>query len=84
MFNRVWQLQEAKNKFSYLVDLARSSGPQIVTRHGKEVAVILSISEYKKLIKPKTNLVKFFSQSPLSGLDLELDRKKELPRDIEL
>ena len=84
MFNRAWQLQDAKNKFSYLVELARSAGPQIVTRHGKEVAVILSFSEYKKLIRPKTNLVKFFSKSPLSGLSLELDRKKELPRDIEL
>ena len=84
MFNRTWQLQEAKNNFSYFVDLARSSGPQIVTRHGKKVAVILSISEYNKLIKPKTNLVKFFSESPLSGLVLELDRDKELPRDIEL
>jgi antitoxin Phd len=84
MLNKTWQLQVAKNKFSYLVDLAGSKGPQIVTRHGKEVAVILSISEYKKLIKPKSNLVKFFSKSPLSGIDLDLNRKKERPRNIEL
>lgn len=84
MFNRVWQLQDAKNKFSYLVDLAKSTGPQIVTRHGKEVAVILSISEYKKLIKPKNNLVNFFSKSPLSKVNLNLERTRELPRDIEL
>lgn len=84
MFNKAWQLQEAKNKFSHLVDLARAIGPQIVTRHGKEVAVILSISEYKKLIRPKNNLVQFFSKSPLSQVELKLDRTKEMPRDIEL
>ena len=84
MFNRYWQLQEAKNKFSYLVKLAKSFGPQVVTRHGKEVVVILSITEYKKLIKPKTSLVEFFAKSPLSGIDLDLEREKELPRDINL
>ncbi len=84
MLNKSWQLQEAKNKFSYLVDLARNTGPQIVTRHGKEVAVLISISEYKKLIKPNTNLLEFFLKSPLTGIDLEIDRKKERPRDIEL
>ena len=84
MLNRSWQLQDAKNRFSHLVNLAKSIGPQIVTKHGKEVAVVLSFSEYKKLIKPKTNLAKFFQQSPLADVELDLDRKKEQPRDIEL
>ena len=38
-----WQLQEAKQRFSELVRQARSNGPQVVTRHGEEVAVIVSI-----------------------------------------
>jgi len=84
MLSRSWQLQDAKNKFSHLVNLAKSIGPQIVTKHGKEVAVVLSFSEYKKLVRPKTNLVKFFQNSPLADVELDLDRKKELPRDIEL
>jgi len=67
MLNKYWQLQDAKNRFSHLVNLAKSLGPQIVTKHGKEVAVILSISEYKKLIKPKTSLVKFFKNDFLGG-----------------
>ncbi len=37
----VWQLQEAKNKFSKLVDKARHDGPPIVTKHGKESVIIL-------------------------------------------
>jgi antitoxin Phd len=38
-----WQLQEAKNRFSELVDLSIAEGPQIVTRHGKPVVQIVPI-----------------------------------------
>ena len=44
-----WQLQDAKQQFSRLVEAARALGPQVVTRHGREVAVILSIEEYRRL-----------------------------------
>lgn len=66
MIESHWQLQDAKNKFSNLVDKAQHNGPQIVTKHGKDAVVILSIDEYYKLIKPKTNLVNFFQSSPLA------------------
>ncbi len=84
MLNNLWQLQDAKNKFSSLVDKAKSSGPQIVTKHGEETVVVLSISEYKKLVKPKMDIIKFFQKSPLSYIDIDLERKKELPREITL
>lgn len=84
MINNLWQLQDAKNKFSSLVDKAKNSGPQIVTKHGEEAVVVLSISEYKKLLKPEMDLVKFFQKSPLFELNIDLDRKKELPREINL
>lgn len=80
----VWQLQEAKNKFSNLVDKARREGPQIVTRHGKESVVILAIEEYQKLNKPKSDLVSFFKKSPFSGITLDLTRDKSPARDIEI
>ena len=44
-----WQVREAKQQFSRIVDAARESGPQVVTRHGREVAVLLSIEEYRRL-----------------------------------
>jgi prevent-host-death family protein len=44
-----WQLQDAKQQFGRVVDAARETGPQIVTRHGREVAVLLSIEEYRRL-----------------------------------
>jgi len=84
MIENSWQLQNAKNKFSNLVDKAQHNGPQVVTKHGKDAVVVLSIDEYKKLINPKTNLLKFFQNSPLAKINLGLKRNKDLPRDIEL
>jgi antitoxin Phd len=84
MLERRWQLQEAKNKFSRLVELARQDGPQIVTKHGQEAAVLLSIDEYRRLVRPKTSLVQFFQKSPLADVELDLTRSKETSRDIEL
>ena len=80
----VWQLQDAKNKFSNLVEKAHQDGPQIVTKHGKESVVIIAIEDYQKLNRPKSDLVSFFKKSPLSGLDLDLTMDKSSSRDIEL
>jgi antitoxin Phd len=38
-----WQIQQAKNRFSELIDRARHEGPQIVTRHGQPVAEVVAI-----------------------------------------
>ena len=84
MISNHWQLQEAKNRFSNLVEKAQHNGPQVVTKRGKDAVVVLSIDEYKKLIKPKKNLVKFFQSSPLADQGLNLHRNKEVPRDIKL
>jgi len=84
MKNDTWQLQDAKSKFSQLVDNAMHNKPQFVTKHGSNAVVILSFEDYKKIIKPKTDLVTFFENSPLAGVDLDLSRNKDLPRDFEL
>ena len=82
--NRAWQLQEAKNKFSNLVECAQKEGPQVVTKHGKEAVVVLSADDYRKLARPKINLHQFLRKSPLAGLDLDLSRDKKAPRNISL
>ena len=51
MLTNSWQLQNAKNKFSNLVDKAQHNGPQVVTKHGKDAVVVISIDEYKKSIR---------------------------------
>ena len=58
-----WQLQEAKAMFSKVVRSAEQE-PQIITVHGKESAVVLSMEEYRKLSSPKESFVSFMEQSP--------------------
>jgi antitoxin Phd len=76
---RVWQIQEAKNKLSEVVEGALEEGPQILTRRGVEVAVVLSFSEYQEMKKQQTSLLEFFQRSPLGELDLERDRSPVRP-----
>lgn len=80
-----WQLQEAKSKFSKVVNLALSEGPQIVTRHGEEVVVILSIDEYRKQLAPQKTLYDLLIDSPFIGSELKLERDQDdTIRDLEL
>ena len=78
-----WQLQDAKNRFSELVEKAIHLGPQTVTKRGVKAVVVLSFDEYKKLTQPKSDLVDFFKNSPLHDIELDLERDKDLPREIE-
>ncbi len=81
---RAWKLQDAKNRFSNLVNEAQKEGPQIVTKRGIETVIVLSMNDYRKIIKPRTNLVDFFQKSPLQGIKLDIDRSKEPSRKVEL
>ncbi|MDE2933383.1 MAG: type II toxin-antitoxin system Phd/YefM family antitoxin [Chloroflexota bacterium] len=46
---KVWQVQDAKARFSELLDASLADGPQIVTRRGIEAAVLVSIDQWRKL-----------------------------------
>ena len=82
-----WQLQTAKARFSELFRRARSEGPQTITRQGKEGVVMISDEPYERLVgkahQPKS-LLQFFRESPLVGMELDLERDKDEGRDIEL
>jgi antitoxin Phd len=82
--SKTWQLQEAKNHFSEVVDKALHDGPQIVTRHGKDAVVVLSSEDYKKISRPRTSLADFFQSSPLKGVELKIARQRDLPRETPL
>ena len=77
-----WQVQDAKNKFSEVIDRALKDGPQEITRHGKKTAVLLSMSEYSKLKRRRGTLFDFFQRSPLAGVEIE--RNKDLSREVDL
>ncbi|MFY9801565.1 MAG: type II toxin-antitoxin system prevent-host-death family antitoxin [Candidatus Acidiferrales bacterium] len=82
-----WQLQAAKARFSELFRRARSEGPQLITRQGKEGVVMISDEQYEQLVgkahQPE-GLLQFFRESPLVGLELNFERDKDEGREIEL
>ena len=82
-----WQLQTAKARFSELFRKARSEGPQWVTRQDREAVVVLRAEDFERLStrsrQPKS-LVQFFAQSPLAGVAIDLERKPDYGRKVEL
>ncbi len=84
MKSNTWQLQEAKSKFSQLVENAILDEPQFVTKHGNNAVVILSYEDYQKITKPQTDLVTFLRSSPLMETELEFSRNRDLPRELDL
>ena len=78
-----WQLQEAKAKFSELVEKARMQGPQTVTRHGKPVVVVLAADEFEKLKQRRPSLKEVLASGPEGELELP-PRVRGRGRDIDL
>jgi prevent-host-death family protein len=79
-----WTVAEAKAKFSELVDKARVSGPQTITKNGHTAAVVVSAEEWERKTRRLGNLAEFFAESPLRGAGLKVDRMKDGPREIDL
>jgi antitoxin Phd len=79
----VWQLQDAKTRLSKVIEDAYNEGPQIITRHGKERAVILSIAEYRSLTAHRPNLKEFLLGGPKVD-DFEIRRSRDTGRKITL
>jgi prevent-host-death family protein len=79
----VWTLANAKARLSEVVDRAQDV-PQMVTRNGRPAAVIVSAEEWKRKTDRKGNLAEFLLASPLRGLDLDVERLDDLPRELDL
>jgi len=78
-----WQLQEAKQRFSEVVRQAENAGPQVVTRHGEDVAVIVAADEYRRLTGGGGDFKAFLRAAP--DLDeLEIERSPDLARRVQL
>jgi prevent-host-death family protein len=79
--NTVWQLQDAKNKLSEVVERALRDGPQLITRRGEKTVIVISYEEYLRMKKSQLKLSEFFRASPLTKVDLDLRRDKSFPRE---
>jgi prevent-host-death family protein len=74
-----WQVQDAKQRFSELIRTAHAEGPQVVTRHGEEIAVVIDIADYRHL---KGDIAEFkdYLRSGPDFDDFDFTRTAERPR----
>ena len=81
-----WQLQDAKNRFSAVVDAALAGSPQSVTRRGKPAVVVLSAAEYERLCRLEKASAPTFAELLLEipQDDLEFERMSLKDRTLEL
>ena len=79
-----WQLQEAKNRLSELVEQAMTTGAQVITKHGHPAVVVVSAADYAELTqaKPREKLVDILQSCPVPGFSVEKTRGKARRVDI--
>jgi len=78
-----WQVQEAKQRFSEVLRHAHTEGPQIVTRHGEQIAVVIDIAEYRRLQAARMDFKEFLRSGP-DLTELDIHRSGEASRMVEL
>ena len=86
-----WQIQEAKQRFSEMIRAVTTEGPQVITRHGEDVAVVVDIDEYRRLTRPAADLASVLLGGPKlddSAADvfaeIEAERKADFGRMVDL
>ena len=76
----LWALQDAKSRFSAVVNRACEVEPQIVTRRGTPVVVMIAYSDYKKLSPPSRSSIDILTGGPKIDGGLVTMRDKSMPR----
>ena len=86
-----WQIQEAKQRFSEMIRAVTTEGPQVITRHGEDVAVVVDIGEYRRLTRPAVDLASILLRGPKLDdraadvfAEIEAERKADLGRMVDL
>jgi prevent-host-death family protein len=86
-----WQIQDAKQRFSEMIRAVTSEGPQVITRHGEDVAVVVDIGEYRRLTRPSVDLASVLLGGPKLDdrtadvfAEIEAERKADLGRAVDL
>ena len=81
-----WRLQDAKARFSELVRLAHSDGPQHVTLHGRDAVVVIDAAEFRRLAGARTGqlLIDALQASPHRETEIEPPRSAMPVRAVKL
>lgn len=82
MITKSWQLQEAKNHFSEVVERAIKEGAQTVTKHGKPAVMIISVEDYQKSVAPRKSLIQLLRECPEDLANIIGPRSKEPARTL--
>ncbi len=77
------QLQDAKSHFSDVVRDAERGEVTIVTRHGVDTAVVMSVARYREIVRPERSILDTLRGAPPMD-DLPLERADDLGRAIDL
>lgn len=83
-----WQVQEAKQRFSEVLRAVQREGPQTISRHGEDVAVVIDIAEYRRLTAPRKDLTTLLLGPPYLDDDaaavwaeVEAERNADFPHE---
>jgi prevent-host-death family protein len=86
-----WQIQEAKQRFSEVIRAVTQRGPQVITRHGEDVAVVIDMGTYHRLTRPAVDLIEVLLGGPKIDdsaaevfAEIEAERKADFGRAIDL
>lgn len=86
-----WQIQDAKQRFSEMIRAVTNEGPQVITRHGEDVAVVVDVSEYRRLTRPSADLASILLGGPKLDdrtadvfAEIEAGRKADFGRSVDL
>ncbi len=81
--DRRWQLQDAKNRLSEVVDEAICHGPQMITRRGTDAAVVVSATDWARITRPAP-LIETLRAAPRVPGGLDVTRSRDTGRDVKL
>lgn len=81
---QAWNVADAKARLSELLDKAISDGPQVITRRGREIAIVVSVEEWHKKSSRSGSLAGFLAASPLRNSELDIERLDAPVRDVAL
>lgn len=78
----VWQVQDAKNRFSELIDRARDEGPQVVTRHGRPVVQVVAVGGPAQ-VREDDKFAQYLLAIPnVDGLEMPSRRSRKRPVEL--
>lgn len=79
-----WPLQDAKNRFSEVVEEALRNGPQVITRRGAKTVVVVSVEEWERLARPRCALIDLLQRAPRTPGGLETTRSRDTGRRVDI